>query len=940
MAELRFLPWDEPLLPAAAATLVREFSLDQVLDLGETLLVLPGSRAGRRLLEILVDQATQRGLLLVPPRRMITVGSLAEELYFPALPLASGAEARRAWARALERVPATLIQSVFGEGGNQEDQGTVLSLAHLLHSLNHAVGSGGWTFQDVALECGKGLLHSDEERWAALARIQKEALAALRGAGRLDREEARRKAARDGPPEFSGRVILVGVVEMPTGVRKIVERASERVLALIHAPEEMAEGFDPLGTLRKEWWQDRAVPLEDAQLAVRDRPGDQAEEVVRFLGFLGGTYGPEEITLGVSDRSLVPYLTQSLDAHGLPHRYAEGSPVAHSPPVQLLKAVMAYLESPRFGAFANLLRHPDLPSALDPEGAPELADAYFREHLPAKLPDGPLLEGGPRRDLSALRATLHGPGLLGVLQGRRSLREWAPRILGFLGEIYGAQAIRRDRPHDRLVLEGCVLLRDAAESLLRLPPALDGTFTASEAIRILLGEIQEGRIPPPGEEAALELVGWLELHLDDAPVLVLAGVNDPFLPEAINADPFLPNALRTRLGLEDNQARFARDSYRLTAILHSRTHLRLIAGRRSGDGDPLRPSRLLLTGKADQVARRVLLFTGGDDSGPTPPFLAPQELAAGRGSGFRLPLLERIPLPELPQPFPVTAFRSLLEDPFAWVLEQAIGLEECPDDLQEMDPLGFGSLAHAVLEGWARSPEAGSSDPREIRERLSRTLDLLAKERFGSHPLPTVPIQVEQLRARLGEFAQWQAQWASEGWRIYAAEARTPAGGTSFDVDEVPLRLSGRVDRIDRNEVTGGWMVLDYKTGEGGADTSESRTRDGRWKDLQLPLYRYLLGDLRKADGTSLGLPGREMPADVGLAYLPLSKNTGPVEPSVAPWAQAEIEEAWEAAREVIRVLRTAGEVVFDPRRTGRRAPGPFGALLGQGILQDEGGEA
>ena len=39
-----------------------------------------------------------------------------------------------------------------------------------------------------------------------------------------------------------------------------------------------------------------------------------------------------------------------------------------------------------------------------------------------------------------------------------------------------------------------------------------------------------------------------------------------------------------------------------------------------------------------------------------------------------------------------------------------------------------------------------------------------------------------------------------------------PDGGVLFDVDEVPIRLTGRIDRIDRHQ-SGRYAILDYKTG-------------------------------------------------------------------------------------------------------------------------------
>src|SRR5690606_26240689 len=107
---------------------------------------------------------------------------------------------------------------------------------------------------------------------------------------------------------------------------------------------------------------------------------------------------------------------------------------------------------------------------------------------------------------------------------------------------------------------------------------------------------------------AVELLGWLELRLDDAPVAVITGFNEPFLPESVNAHPFLPNSLRERLGLVGNSRRFARDAYELTALVHSRERLRVIAGRRSATGDPLRPSRLAFAVEGETLARRVEQF--------------------------------------------------------------------------------------------------------------------------------------------------------------------------------------------------------------------------------------------------------------------------------------------------------------------------------------------
>jgi len=435
----------------------------------------------------------------------------------------------------------------------------------------------------------------------------------------------------------------------------------------------------------------------------------------------------------------------------------------------------------------------------------------------------------------------------------------------------------------------------------------------------------------------VEMVGWLELQLDDAPVILLTGVSDPFLPEAVNADTFLPNALRSRLGLEDNRARYARDAYRLTALLKSTEARLVIAGRRTASGDPLRPSRLLLTGTDKELAERVLRLSGVDPASKNRRPRPASILGPGARTLFRLPPELDFPLTEIPQPIPVTAFRALLEDPYFWALQRLRGLDDPRHDLQELDPMGFGTLAHEVLERFARSPEAGSPDPKAIRGALDTILTHLVARLYGPSPLPTVPLQIEQLRTRLRAFADWQAEWVEGGWEVYCAEARTPPGGFPFDVDGIPVFLSGRIDRIDRHRTTGDLMVFDYKTGEGGSHPSSARKRDGEWKDLQLPLYRHLLGGLQISGDTPLEPPAAGVKVD--LAYLSLSKDPGPIAPAIAEWTLEDLATANEAARDVIRKLRSSGGIFFDPLASGRKARGELAALLGHGILQAEGEE-
>jgi hypothetical protein len=931
--QLTFFGWDRPLLPEVARHLVttRGGSSGDRVDLGRFVLVVPGARAGRRLLELLVEQAEDGGRVLVPPHGILTVGSLPELLYKPALPLANRVQARRGWARALTRAPAADVERVFPDGAGVEDLVGKEAFARILDTLNREVGASGRTFRDVATVCRDGFLFSDEARWASLATVQEIFWEELERAGRADRERARRRALQDGPLTSERAIIMVGVAEVPPLHRRMLDAVEGIVEVFVHAPSSLDQAFDSFGVPEKNVWLERRLEVPDEILRIRDRPPDQASEVLQILADLGGTHSPEEITIGVPDEGVVPFLEQRLSAYGLPHRYAGGRPLDRTGPYRFLEGVAEVLDGHSFDAQAALLRHPEVTAWLSAPDAPEAADDYFAHHFPARLvPEDPVLGRG-RTGLKHHLQALNSHDFLGLLRGRLPLSEWMPLIMDVLATVHGRQPRRPGDPQEARLVDACSEILGTARDIYELPLPLIDECTATEGIRLLLGEVADGVLPPEAREEALELVGWLELHLDDAPALILTGVNEPSLPESVNAHPFLPNTLRTRLGLEDNQGRFVRDLYRLTAILESKPMVRIIAGRRSTAGDPLRPSRLLFLGEAEAMVERVLAVTEENVEPASANEVPALGLLPAGESRFCLPPQPVLPLPELPQPFPVTAFRALLEDPFVWALERHLGLKETGDDARELDPRVFGTLAHQVLELFGKTEDAQIADPARIRGRLFRLLDQVAEERFGSSPLPTVPLQLEQLKTRFDDFAEGHARWIEQGWRIYTTEARTPPNGVPIQVDGDPLFLSGRIDRIDRHEETGAWAVLDYKTGERPLKPERSHGGPGNWKDLQLPLYRFLLDNLTDLDGAPLEAP--EPGVTVRLGYLSLSRERGAVEPEFASWTESELEDALEAGRNVIRTLRADGAVSFRPPASGRGSDGPLAVLLGRGLL-------
>ena len=161
-------------------------------------------------------------------------------------------------------------------------------------------------------------------------------------------------------------------------------------------------------------------------------------------------------------------------------------------------------------------------------------------------------------------------------------------------------------------------------------------------------------------------------------------------------------------------------------------------------------------------------------------------------------------------------------------------------------------------------------------------------------------------------------------------------------MDGEPIQLRGKIDRIDFNEFTGEWAVLDYKTGDSGKTPQETHRKGKKetapWTDLQLPLYRTLLSGVLNEQGAPV-VP-EDQQASVRLGYILLPKEKRGARVAFAEWTAGELAAAEETARQVVRGLRR-GEFGYDPKTPHFRGD-PFEALLGRTLLpltrEDEGG--
>ncbi len=914
--ERHFLGWDAPALPRIAAWLIERAGSARPIDLSDTVVVMPTRRAGRRLTERLAELAGDGGLLTP---RVVTAGALPEELYEPEAPLAGELERTLARLHALRRAGPAEVAALLPHPPDRGDLAGGWALAVRLNRVADELAAWGLTAAEVRDRMRRGELGLDVDdtaRWDVLAALDAAYEATLDARGLADRQAARRTALRGGRCRGNHHVVLA-VADLNRLTVAMLERAVEAgapVTALVHAPSEHADGFDRFGALVPTYWSAQAVPADVGELRIVDRVTDQPAAVAARLAELSEAepIAPSRVTVGLGDEAQGEAVRRTLGLVETPARVTAGTPWSRSRPATLLAALAAFADGQRFDDFAAMLRHPDLEAWLlatlgEPTAAkiPDwigLLDRYATDHLQATLSETWLGDPEVREPLAELYRQVRTllPRDAGDV---RPWPQWTEAIGDAVRRVYEAAAPgEEDGPTRDALLGALEALGEALGEQASLPrgeptPAVN----LAGAVRLTLAQLERAVLPPDETGEAIELVGFLELPSDGAEHVIVTSMNEGHVPSTRHADALLPDTLRKRLGMADAARQHARDLYLLRAAAGGRRTVTLLTARRDGAGDPLTPSRLLLACDADERLARIERFYGeSHNHEPAPALLAPSldpppltlPLTAATEHRVRDRLAD----------LRVTDFRAYLDCPYRFYLRRIVELERVDDTARELEGRQFGDLAHDVLKAFGRHEVAGSTDPEAIRGFLHDTLDAEVRKRYGTAPRVAVRLQQQELRRRLDRFAEVHADDVRAGWRVISDYVEH-----QFEWRPEPgVRITGRIDRIDRNEATGACRLIDYKTGDTTKEPEQEHRKgprdDKRWIDLQLPLYERLA---REA-----GIVG-----EVELAYMAIGSKLAEIGLKRAKWSAEDLGTAIETVHEVIGSIR-AGRF-WPPRDPG-----------------------
>ena len=912
-----FLGWEEPVLAHSAKWLLSNFQ-----DLSEVRVVVRGSRAGRRLLEKLAVEADRQKRALFLPK-IATIARIVDELFTaPAglLPVAPELTQKLAWMEALRRLSpakkAKLFQTQKGLGESGQPE---LLLAQRLQTLRDELGGEGLGFAEVARLMSEKMPEAPEiepERWELVEEVFAEGRKILEKAGWMDPAERRAVLAEKGTPQ-QVQVVLAGVVEIRPVFMKMLQRLSKPPQVLVFAPEKEKDGFDEAGRLRPEYWAKRRAGMESGQIHAVVRSADQAARLAEMAKAWPGA------TLALADEKAVAGIREALREEGMDSHWAEGRKMREGRVAGFLRAVADYVsrkpnEAPSWESAARLMRHPDGCGGM--LRASEVLDTYAEKHVPEKM-DPP--EGDPAAEWAKKLADK-----IQLMPEEVSASVQAEKVSNMLVEIYGKMEVNLDLPSGRMMRDSLQKTRKVMTELASLKlPYLEKIRTA-DFLRLVLAEMEDERVPEPSRVGAVEMVGWLELAEEDAPSVAVASFHEGAVPRSVTADEFLPGHLREVLGVNDNVRRLARDAYALAVVLGTRAENRGIVGlvvpSFNPAGDPVKPSRLLLTGmKGRELAARVLALTEKPEGEKKT-----ETFKTGAGFGDLPAGKEKI------DRVSVTAFRDYLQSPRYFYFRTVLGLQSVEDEPGELSPAGFGSLIHRVVGVFGKDQNCReSTNEKDIFAFLKGELDRQVMERFGKNPKAAVGWQLEMAETRLEAFARVQARERAEGWQIMVAEEEKGKDNRKEfalkDARGRELFVHGRPDRVDWNEKQKRWRVVDVKTSSVPKTPDRAHCEaDGTWNDLQMPLYRELaplvLGEAAKGwDPEKCDLVYFHLPKDVEKAAV--SK------PMDANLVQRALQKAGEVAADILdgkwKELGT-----LDPETT----PETFMALCGQAGIPRE----
>ncbi|MGZ5847698.1 MAG: PD-(D/E)XK nuclease family protein [Ramlibacter sp.] len=396
------------------------------------------------------------------------------------------------------------------------------------------------------------------------------------------------------------------------------------------------------------------------------------------------------------------------------------------------------------------------------------------------------------------------------MQPARGLLAWQGALRRLLEESQAWPALVDDAAGAQVL--DVLGLSDAAQADWSGLPQGGRRLTLAEFVAWADDSLEAASFVPaaPGDEQVVVLP-MHQLLARDFDALVLPGCDEVRLPASPEPPGTWTAAQRAALGLPSREA-LTRERAAAWAQALQVPRVDIVWRRTDDSGEPVLASPLV------QALRLA-------DASP----LAPDPRA-----------MRELPWQPVPRPaaqapsltvaqLSASAYEDLRRCPYRFFALRQLGLQEAAEIDVDLDKRDFGNWLHAVLrrfhETLAETPEA---DRAALLDRCADAVT--ADQQLASGEF--LPFHAAWPQVRDGYLAWLAGHEEQEGARFASAE-------TAHEMQLGPVRLVGRIDRIDRLP-DGRRMVVDYKTEALAATTDRVKLAH---EDTQLAFYAALLAD-------------------------------------------------------------------------------------------------
>ena len=311
----------------------------------------------------------------------------------------------------------------------------------------------------------------------------------------------------------------------------------------------------------------------------------------------------------------------------------------------------------------------------------------------------------------------------------------------------------------------------------------------SSALPAIITELLSGAVvrPPYGGHPRVAIYGLLEARLQQADLVICAGLNETVWPQIAQPDPWLAPAIRRHLGLATLDRNVGLSAHDLATALGAKDVV--LTRARRDRGGPGVASRFLLR-------MRAYLGEALQQDATTPQLAALLDDAP-----------KKLDFAPRPKPMPtaeqrrvrisVTDFDQLKSDPYSFYAKRVLRLRPMDPVDAEPDHKWRGILVHDILEKWFRDDKCA---PEKLVARAEALLTNGALD----------PILRTLWQPRIADGLRWIAEQTQklrdeDGRQLLIAEEKG-----SFELSGITI--TGRADRIDA-AADGSLIIMDYKTG-------------------------------------------------------------------------------------------------------------------------------